>query len=130
MNTTGQRVLILFVKLAVNALALIVVDRLLPGIQIADWQTTVAAAVLLALVNAYLRPIALLLTLPLNIITLGLFTFILNGLLLWLVSALLSAFHIAGFWTAVGGAFIISVVSFLLNWFLRPPTVQVHVYRG
>ena len=122
-------VLILFTKLAINALALLVVDQLFERIWLDTWQVTLAAAVLLALVNAYLRPLVILLTLPLNILTLGLFTLVINALMLELVSWLLPGFHVVGFWTAVGGALVIGIVSTLLNWFLKPGTVAVRVQR-
>jgi putative membrane protein len=127
--TSAIRIALLFTKLAINALALIVVDGIFEGIVLRDARTTIAAAVLLALVNTYLRPFIILLTLPLNVLTLGLFTLVINGLMLWLVSWLLPGFVIRGFWPAVGGALMISIISFLLNWFLRPTSVQVRVYR-
>jgi putative membrane protein len=89
----------------------------------------IAAAFLLALVNTYLRPLVVVLTLPINILTLGLFTLVINGLMLELVSWLIPAFHVEGFWTAVGAALVISIISFLLNWFLKPDTVQVRIER-
>ena len=121
--------LILFTKLAINALALLVVDQLFERIWLDTWQVTLAAAVLLALVNAYLRPLVILLTLPLNILTLGLFTLVINALMLELVSWLLPGFHVVGFWTALGGALVTSIVSTLLNWFLKPGAVAARVQR-
>ncbi len=125
-----RRVLILFTKLAINALALIAVDQLFAGIWLDTWQAAVAAAVVLALVNTYLRPLVVALTLPINILTLGLFTLIINALMLLLVSRLIPGFHIEGFWNAVGGALIISTVSILLNWFLKPNSLHVHIHHG
>jgi putative membrane protein len=125
----GRRLIILITKLAINALALLVAAQMLHGIRFDDWQATVAAAVVLALVNTYLRPLVVLLTLPINILTLGLFTLVINALMLKLVSWLIPAFHVEGFWTAVAGALVISIVSLLLNWFLRPDRVQVRVHR-
>jgi putative membrane protein len=125
-----SRVLILLTKLVINALALVVVDQLFVGIWFDTWQATTAAAVMLALVNTYLRPFVVVLTLPINILTLGLFTLVINALMLLLVSRLIPGFHIEGFWNAVGGALVISVISFLLNWFLRPGrNLEVRVYR-
>lgn len=126
----GRRILILITKLAINALALLVVDAVFQGIWFDNNQATIAAAVVLALVNTYLRPLVVVLTLPINILTLGLFTLVINAFMLELVSWLIPAFHVNGFWTAVGGALVISIISFLLNWFLRPDNVQVHVHRG
>ena len=124
-----NRALILFTKLAINALALIVVDQLFAGIWLDTWQATVIAAVVLALVNAYLRPVIIILTLPVTILTLGLFTLVINALMLKFVSWLIPQFHVEGFWSAVGAALVISLVSTLLNWFLRPGRVEVRVER-
>jgi putative membrane protein len=126
----ARNLILLLVKLAINALALVAVDAMFQGIWVepqSALQTTIAAAVLLALVNTYLRPLVVVLTLPINILTLGLFTLVINAFMLKLVSWLIPAFHVEGFWTAVGGALVISIVSFLLNWFLRPDRVRVHV---
>jgi len=124
------RLLILVTKLAINALALIVADLLFDGIGFDSTQATVGAAVLLAIVNTYLRPIIVLFTLPLNILTLGLFTLVINALMLQVVAWVMRPHaHVEGFWTAFGGALVISVVSVLLNWFLRPGSVKVRVER-
>jgi putative membrane protein len=123
------RFLILITKLAVNAIALLVVTSMFKGIRLDSNQATVAAAVVLVLVNTYLRPLVVLLTLPINILTLGLFTLVINALMLELVSRIVPSFHIDSFWTAVGAALVISIISFLLNWFLRPDKVQVRVQR-
>ena len=123
------RFLILITKLAINALALLVVASMFKGIRLDNNQATITAAVVLALVNTYLRPLVVLLTLPINILTLGLFTLVINALMLELVSWLIPAFHIDSFWTALGAALVISIISFLLNWFLRPDRVQVRVQR-
>lgn len=125
----GKRLLILITKLAINALALLLVTQMFERIWFDNDQAMIAAAVLLALVNTYLRPIVVVLTLPINIITLGLFTLVINAAMLKLVAWVIPAFHVEGFWTAVGGALVISVVSFLLNWFLQPNSVRVRVVR-
>ena len=126
----GRRLLILITKLAINALALLVVDAIFQGIWFDNGKATVAAAVVLSLVNTYLRPLVVVLTLPINILTLGLFTLVINALMLELVSWVIPSFHVEGFWTAVGGALVISIISFLLNWFLKPDSVYVQVHRG
>jgi putative membrane protein len=131
-NPMARNLMLLFVKLVINALALVVVEAMFHGIWVepqSALRATIAAAILLALVNTYLRPLVIVLTLPLNILTLGLFTLVINALMLKLVSWLIPAFHVEGFWTAVGGAIVISIVSFLLNWFLNPKQVRVHVQR-
>jgi len=126
----GYRLLILITKLAINALALVVVTAIFKGIRLDNNQALIATAIVLSLVNTWLRPLVVILTLPINILTLGLFTLIINALMLELVSWLIPAFHIDTFWTAIGGALVISIVSFLLNWFLQPGNVQVRVHRG
>ena len=98
----GRRLLILITKLAINALALVVVDAIFQGIWFDNDKATIAAAVVLALVNTYLRPLVVVLTLPINVLTLGLFTLVINALMLELVSWVIPAFHVQGFWTAVG----------------------------
>jgi putative membrane protein len=126
----AYRLLIFLVKLGINALALLLAAQIFPKIWFDNQQATVIAAVVLALVNTYLRPLVVILTLPINILTLGLFTLVINGLMLELVSWLIPAFHVEGFWTAVGGALVISIVSCLLNLILRPDRVQVRVHRA
>ena len=127
----GRRLLILFTKLAINALALLVADAMFSRIWFETTQATIAAAVVLALVNTYLRPLVILLTLPINILTLGLFTLVINAGLLWLVGQLLQPrFRVDDFGSAFWGALVISVISVLLNLFLKPDAVQVRVYRG
>lgn len=124
-----KTLLILIAKLAVNALALLVVDALFDKIWFDTPGTALAAAIVLALVNTYVRPLVLNLTLPINFLTIGLFTLVINAGMLKLVSWLIPAFHVEGFWTAVGGAIVLSIVSALLNWLLSPPKVQVKTWR-
>ena len=124
-----QRIILLLTQLAINALALIVVDALFSRIWFGSVQTTIAAAVLLALVNTYLRPFIMLLTLPLTVLTLGLFTIVINAGMLKMVSWLIPDFHMEGFWTPIGAALVISLISFLLNLFLQPHRVRVNIYR-
>ena len=129
MNPRFQSIILLLTQLAINSLALIVVDALFSRVWFDDMRATIASAVLLALVNTYLRPLVMLLTLPLTIITLGLFTILINAGMLKLVSWLIPAFHVEGFWTAVGAALVMSIISFLLNLFLQPGRVRVNINR-
>jgi putative membrane protein len=124
-----KQLVLLITKLAINALALLAVDHLFAKIWLDDTQATIAAAVVLALVNTYLRPLIIVLTLPVNLVTLGLFTLVINAGMLKLVAWLIPGFHLEGFWTAVGGALVISLISFLLNWFLNPKQIQLRVQR-
>ncbi len=92
----------------------------LPGIKVDDIQSAVLGALALGLVNITLRPIILLLTLPLTVLTLGAFALIVNGAMLALVAHWVPGVHVAGFGTAVLASIIISLVGGLLNWWLRP----------
>ena len=99
----------------VNTLALAAVAYVMPSVAIQSPGAAIAAALVLGLVNAVLRPILVLLTLPVTVLTLGLFIFVLNGLLFWAVASLVPGFHVAGFWSGVLGAILFSVVSWLLS---------------
>jgi putative membrane protein len=116
--------LALLVRLLVNAAALWVAVRLVPGISFAgDEVRLLLVALVFGVVNAVVRPVLMLLTLPVLILTLGLFTFVLNALMLWLTSALSGAlglgFHVAGFWPAFFGALVVTIVSAVLSLFVR-----------
>lgn len=103
----------------INALALLGVAYLVPGFQVETFFAALIAALVLGLVNALIRPIILILTLPVNIITLGLFTFVINALMLWLVSSIVPNFIIAGFVPALLGALLLWVVSIGTNWLVK-----------
>jgi putative membrane protein len=98
--------------------AIIVTSYLLDGIQVSGFFSAVFAAAVLGILNAFFRPIILILTLPINILTMGLFTFVINALLLMMASGIISGFNVHGFWSAVFGALLISVVSWLINGFI------------
>jgi putative membrane protein len=101
--------------------AIVLTSYLLNGIQIDGFFTAFMAAAILGILNALIRPIALLITLPINILTLGFFTFVINALLLQMVSGIISGFEIHGFGSAVLGSLMISVISWLLNSFADRP---------
>ena len=86
-----------------------------PGIQVADFTTALVAALVLGLINAVIAPILLILTLPINILTLGLFTFVLNALLVMLAGNLIPGFTVAGFWYALLFSLIVSVINSILS---------------
>ena len=98
--------------------AVLMASWLLDGIQVNGIFPAILAAALLGILNAILRPLLILLTLPLNILTLGLFTFVITALMLLIVSAVIPGFYVRGFWTAVLGALIIGAASWLLNRFI------------
>ena len=92
---------------------------LLDGIRISGFASAFFAAAILGILNAFFRPTALLLTLPINILSLGLFTFVINALMLKMVSAMIPGFDVYGFWTAILGSLMISVISWILNSFIN-----------
>jgi len=102
----------------INAVAIYVAASVVPGIQVNGVVPALVAGVVLGLINAVVRPIMLVLTLPVTLVTLGLFLFVLNGLCLWLASRLVSGFEVHGFWSAVLGALLVSLVSWLLTAFV------------
>jgi putative membrane protein len=100
--------------------AILAAAYLLDGIVVRDFLSAFLTAAVLGILNAFFRPILILLTLPLNILSLGLFTFIINAFLLKLASGVISGFEVHGFWTAIAGALVITLVSALLNALTRP----------
>jgi putative membrane protein len=107
------------VRLIINMVAILIISYLFPGlIWVDSFWAALVTAFLLGVVNAIIRPILVLLTLPLTLVTLGLFLVVINGLMLWLVSALVRGFHVSGFWGAVLGSILISIVSWILSRFL------------
>jgi putative membrane protein len=102
-------------RVVVNILAIVVAASVIPGIRLDGVLPAVAAGLLLGVINAFVRPVLLVLTLPITLVTLGLFLFVLNGLCLWFVASVVTGFHVAGFWSAVLGALCVSVVSWLVT---------------
>ncbi|ADP19524.1 MULTISPECIES: phage holin family protein [Achromobacter] len=98
-----------------NAVALLAVAYLLPGITVASFGSALIAALVLGLVNMLVKPVLVLLTLPITIVTLGLFLIVINALLFWFVGSVLKGFQVNGFWWAVGGAILYSIISGLLT---------------
>lgn len=98
-----------------NALALLAVANFVPGISVDGFTAALIAAFFLGLVNTLIRPLLLLLTLPVTLITLGLFIFIINGLLFWFVGSVLRGFVVEGFWYGVFGAVLYSIFSWALT---------------
>lgn len=98
-----------------NAAALFALPYLMTSIRVENFIVALLAALVLGLVNALVRPILVILTLPVTLITLGLFIFVLNGLLFWLVATFVPGFSVTGFWSAVGGALVYSILSWALS---------------
>lgn len=101
-------------------LGLFLASSIIPGVQITGTGNFILAAILLGLVNAFIRPIAFFLTLPITIVTLGLFLFVLNAAMFGLVAAMLDGFIVAGFWSALFGAIIVSLTSTIASWYIGP----------
>jgi putative membrane protein len=117
-------------RLAIGAAGLWVASRLVPGLRIDGAGTLLLAAFLLGFVNAVVRPILVLLTLPVTIVTLGLFLLVVNAAMLSLVAALLSDFHLADFGSAILGSIIVGLVSWLASWWVGPSgRIEVMVVR-
>ncbi len=102
-------------RVVVNALAIMLAASIVPGIAVDGLVSALAAAVLLGLINAFVRPVLLILTLPITLLTLGLFLLVLNGFCFWLVAWLVKGFHVAGFGSALLGALVVSVVSWIVT---------------
>jgi putative membrane protein len=100
----------LLVRWLINALALLALPYLLPGIHVDGFGAAVLAAFVLGLINALVKPVLFLLTLPATLLTLGLFILVLNGLLFWFATAFVSGLRVDGFWWAVLGAFLYSLI--------------------
>ena len=109
----------LLVRWLILTVAIMVASYLIQGIEVNGFSSAFFAAAILGVLNVFFRPILLILTLPINILTLGFFTFIINAVLLKMASGVISGFVVHGFWSAVFGGLIISVVSWLLNSFIN-----------
>lgn len=100
---------------AINALALMALPYLMSSVQIKSFGTALVVALVIGLLNTFVRPVLFILTLPINLLTLGLFTFILNGFMFWIASRWVDGFHVAGFWWAVLAAIIYSIISWAIS---------------
>jgi len=99
----------------INAVALFALPYVFPWVQVDTFWAALVAALVLGLINALIRPLLVLLTLPVTIVTLGLFIFVINGLLFWWVGSFIDGFHVSGFWSGVFGAIVYSLISWLLS---------------
>ena len=102
-------------RVGIIALALLLAEFLVPGISTGGWVPLLVAAGALGVINAVVRPILVLITLPLSVVTFGVFLLVINGFLLWLVGQYISGFNVADFWSAFLGAIIVSLVSGAAN---------------
>jgi putative membrane protein len=119
-----------WVRFFITACGLLIATWLLEGVHLGGAASLLFAALVLCAVNAIVRPIMLLLTLPITVVTLGFFLFVLNAAMLGLAALLVPGFIIDGFWTAVFGAIIISLTGMVANWFIGPKgRVEIIVVR-
>ena len=107
-----------FTRLVITALGLWLAQAIIPGVTIVGFKALILAALLLGLVNAIVRPVLFILTLPLTIFTLGLFLLVLNGISLGLVAWLLPGFSVSGLWAATLGALVVTITSWFANGFV------------
>lgn len=105
----------LLLRLLINALAILLVAYFIPGVAVSSFLTAVVVALVIGLLNVIIKPILIVLTLPINILTLGLFTFVINALLFWFASSFIKGFDVAGFIPAFFGALIVSAVNFFAH---------------
>jgi putative membrane protein len=99
----------------IRAVAIVITAYLLPGVRLSGFFAALVTALVLGLVNTFIRPLLLLLTLPLNILTLGLLTFVINALLIMLTSALVPGFNVASFWWALLFSLVLALINYALN---------------
>ncbi len=105
----------LLIRLFLNALSVMVVAFLVPGVQVRDFPSAFIAAIVIGLVNALIRPILLILSLPITILTLGLFSLVVNALMFWLAASFVPGFTVSGFGPAFWGALVFWIVSWITN---------------
>jgi len=99
----------------VNAVALLALPYLFTSIHVEGFTTALVAALVLGLINTLIRPVLVILTLPVTLVTLGLFIFVINGLLFWFVGSFIEGFRVDGFWAGVFGAIVYSIISWALS---------------
>ena len=110
--------LMLLARWVVNAAALLLVAYLYPGVHVESFVAALLAALVLGLVNAFIRPLLVILTFPVTLITLGLFLFVINALLFWLVAEVVHGFTVSGFWAALVGSILYSLITLVTSWLL------------
>ena len=106
------------IRWAVVSLGLWVAAHIVPGVEVLSWKSLLAAALILGIVNAIVRPILIVLTLPITIVTLGLFLLVINGLMIKLVTVFLHGFIVHGLISAILGAVVVRLTSWVMSWFV------------
>ena len=105
----------LLARLIINAALLLIVSRLVSGLYVEGWGAAFIGAIVLGLVNFFVRPVMVVLTFPLTVVTLGLFLLVVNGLMLWLMAALVPGIHLQGFGSAILGSLILSILNLVIS---------------
>lgn len=111
--------MLLLLRWALNAVALMLVPEVVTSIQVESFAAALIAALLVGFMNAIIRPVLLLLTLPITVLTLGLFALVINAMLFWVVAELVAGFRVPDFWAALWGALVYSALTWLVNIALR-----------
>lgn len=120
----------IILRTLITVLGLFLASGLIPGVTITGTSSFIFAAIMLGLVNAFIRPVALLLTLPITLVTLGLFLFVVNAAMFGLVAWMLDGFYVAGFWSAVFGSIVVSITATISSWYIGPDgRFEVYVIR-
>jgi putative membrane protein len=110
--------LMLLARWVVNAAALLLVAYIYPGVHVESFFAALIAALVLGLVNAFIRPLLVILTFPVTLLTLGLFLFVINALLFWFVAEVVKGFTVTGFGAALVGSILYSLITLLTSWLL------------
>jgi putative membrane protein len=117
-------------RFLICAVGLWLAEEILPGIRADNLGSLLAAALLLGVINAFVRPVLIFLTLPITVVTLGLFLLVINAGMVGLVALILPGFHVAGFWSALFGGVIVSITGWVATWFIGPQgRVEIFVVR-
>jgi putative membrane protein len=108
----------LILKIIISIVSILIAAYIIPGVSVDSWVTAAIVAVVLGVLNAFARPILVFLTLPINLVSLGLFTFIINAFLVWLTALIVPGFALATFWIALLFSVVVSLISSFLSMFL------------
>jgi len=108
----------IIVQILITSVLLLVVAKIVSGIEIQDWGAAIFTAIVLGIVNAVVKPILIVLTIPITVLTLGLFLFVINALMLWMAGSLVSGVRIKGFWYALLGSVVLSILNTLVYMFI------------
>lgn len=114
----------ILIRWILNALVLYGISFVVPGVYFQNFFSAMILVIVLGIINAIIKPVLVLLTLPINILTIGLFTLVINGLMFWLASTIVKGFIVTGFWPAFWAALVFSIVSIILSWIDQPKVSQ------